>query len=454
MAIISDFSFKNIKGETAVTLYDDFQNLSTALSDAIIAETEAREQNNNTLTADLNTINTKIDTISSIVSSATHFIGVFEELPISGNSGDICIVKANDSSSPVEYIYSEEHRWQEFGNENIFYTKADADLIHEQLTSLISSISSETLLSTDHEITSATNPLSINLNALQNANLISATSKTNDSYILSDKHLIVNNIIIGKPWSGSNNNGYEFKLSSTNGEFNIGNSTPNKDLVFETYNNSAYIKLNSNTIINNGKLISCLSDVDINKNDNTVATTKFVKTNISSTSAETLTQSKNYTDDLSIALTNEIDNLNTSLTSLISSTSAETLSEANTYSTNLISTYYYNENTRALDPDATGIKIKSDNAGITFYVDGGGGYLHISSTTFDNVEIPTDVTDIITNITTDILNNRNEITSLSNSLSGEIDNLSSTLSDYATISYVNNKVDELLQQLTSIIATI
>ena len=33
MAIISDFSFKNIKGETAVTLYDDFQNLSTALSE-------------------------------------------------------------------------------------------------------------------------------------------------------------------------------------------------------------------------------------------------------------------------------------------------------------------------------------------------------------------------------------------------------------------------------------
>jgi hypothetical protein len=126
------------------------------------------------------------------------------------------------------------------------------------------------------------------------------------------------------------------------------------------------------------------------ENDTDAANKKYVDEQILVLSGTTI-------PNLNNALTGEIDELNTTLTSLISSTSSTTLTEAKTYSTNLISAYYYNENTRAANPDATGIKIESDNASITFHVDDGGGYLHISSTEFDNVEIPTNINNIITN---------------------------------------------------------
>ena len=177
--------------------------------------------------------------------------------------------------------------------------------------------------------------------------------------------------------------------------------------------------------------------------------------------------------NLNNALTSEIDELNTTLTGLISSTSSITLTEAKTYSTNLISAYYYNETTRAANPDATGIKIESDNAGITFHVDDGGSFLHISSTEFDNVEIPTNINNIITNsltryaLSSDVTSYVNSsiayyapvstVTDLSNSLSGYSTNsnvnlISSTLN--TNITYVSSQVSGIPPTITSLSSTV
>ena len=335
MATGPDFSFKNIKGGIAVTLYDDFQNLSTALSDAIVAEVDAREQGNNTLTGDIDELNTKLNTISSFVSSATHFIGVFETLPETGNPGDICIVKA-ELSSPIEYIYSESNGWQEFGNENIYYTKADADSIHQELTSLISSVSSETLTSAHTELTAVTTPINNRLSVLENANLISADSFANDTYTLNNKKLTINGIQLGL----SDSWGTQIKLQGGTGDFIIGNNVTGKNLVLETNGNSQIIKLNSNVLVAMG--ISCANDIVSTLNDNTLATTKFVKTNLSSISAELTTTINNEVtarqDAINTITATTIPTAKNELTSLISTVSAETLTQSKTYTDEEVST--------------------------------------------------------------------------------------------------------------------
>lgn len=57
-----------------------------------------------------------VDDKTAALSGATHFIGVKESLPASGNDGDICIV------GKKEYIYSGS-AWQELGDETLYVQK-------------------------------------------------------------------------------------------------------------------------------------------------------------------------------------------------------------------------------------------------------------------------------------------------------------------------------------------
>lgn len=448
MATGPDFSFKNIKGGIAVTLYDDFQNLSTALSDAIVAEVDAREQGNNTLTGDIDELNTKLNTISSFVSSATHFIGVFETLPETGNPGDICIVKA-ELSSPIEYIYSESNGWQEFGNENIYYTKADADSIHQELTSLISSVSSETLTSAHTELTAVTTPINNRLSVLENANLISADSFANDTYTLNNKKLTINGIQLGL----SDSWGTQIKLQGGTGDFIIGNNVTGKNLVLETNGNSQIIKLNSNVLVAMG--ISCANNIVSTLNDNTLATTKFVKTNLSSISAELTTTINNEVtarqDAINTITATTIPNTITTLTNLISTTSAETLTSAANAAQTKVSTL--SNDLTSLINSVSGITLTSaDNNAATKDETLSNALTGLISST--SAEITSMSNNVITGLSNTVANTYISATEY-NTLTGTLSTaISSIISDYTTsaqVSAIAEAKDQILSnQITSL----
>ena len=172
--------------------------------------------------------------------------------------------------------------------DNIVSITTDVEVLSTSIETLNEQIApleaiTETIIEISNDVN--TNDQNINetsatVNALVNGKLMSAdvilTANNEIRYQFNgQKKLDINGIKIGD----AQNNDRFISLSS-GGDFYIRNQSPAKNIVLQTYNNSASIQIQSNVFLQENKTVKYTNDLTGDISDNTLVTGKYVKTKL------------------------------------------------------------------------------------------------------------------------------------------------------------------------------